>query len=330
VPAASPDDAAGGGASAGGGAEDGAAALGPRLTALIARATAPNPLNRPADADEFLAELQESADDRYGAGWEEEGRSDLARAAAALLALAAGITAGAMAGAGSPAPAAAQSPTASAATTLAKTARRARRAGRLGAGHGPAIAIAAGVIVVAAAGTAVAVVIATHHHHHRGPAQAGPSAAASPGPSLGFTPSGSPSASATPSPSTLAVNPSDPCTWLTPADFAKAGITTGPLHHGSFPGGWRACRNGGTYVGTRSAFLSACPPTLGLFTCTSVSVPGASSAQYLVIPHPSEIEIHAERGGVQYSIGVPGGTGGAQGALIQLMALVLARTAAAS
>jgi serine/threonine-protein kinase len=313
-------------------AVDGAAGLGPRLTTVIARATAPNPLNRPADADELLAELQEAADDRYGADWEEDGRADLARAAAALLALAAGVAAGAAASSAPAAGAAAQEPTTSAATTLVRTGRRARRAGRLGAGHAPTVIIAGAVTAVVAAGTAVAVVVATHHHHH-GPGQAGPSTAASPLQSPGSTPARSPSAGATPSsPATTAtaVNPSDPCTWLTPADFATAGISTGPLHPGSFRGGWRACRNGSTYVGSRSAFLSTCPPTLGFFTCTSVSVPGASSAQYLVIPHPSEIELHAERGGVQYSIGVPGGTGGAQAALIKLMALVLSRTAAAS
>ncbi len=52
-------------------------------------------------------------------------------------------------------------------------------------------------------------------------------------------------------------------------------------------------------------------------------------AEYIVTPKPAEAELHAERGGLQYSIGVPKGAAGLA-ALTRLMELVLTRTAAAS
>lgn len=42
---------------------------GPKLRALLARALAKQPGERPADAAAFLAELEEAAEERYGAGW---------------------------------------------------------------------------------------------------------------------------------------------------------------------------------------------------------------------------------------------------------------------
>ena len=43
--------------------------IGPRLNDLIQRATSVRPEQRPADAAAFLAELEEAARERYGAGW---------------------------------------------------------------------------------------------------------------------------------------------------------------------------------------------------------------------------------------------------------------------
>lgn len=42
---------------------------GPRLADLLARAMSKNPAQRPADAAAFLAELEQAATERYGAGW---------------------------------------------------------------------------------------------------------------------------------------------------------------------------------------------------------------------------------------------------------------------
>jgi hypothetical protein len=192
--------------------------------------------------------------------------------------------------------------------------------------HSPAVIIGTAVAITVAAGTAVAVTLAGHHGT-RNPAGHGTTpttSVAAGGPR--HSPHGTPTSKPSPTVPAIAVNPSDPCTWLTSADFARVGLHPGHLSPGSFPGGWKACRNGRYYVGMRSAFLTGCPPSLGLFTCTSVSVPGASSAQFLDIPRPPEAELHAERGGLQYSIGVPRGVAGSA-VLIRLMELVLSRTA---
>jgi eukaryotic-like serine/threonine-protein kinase len=69
-----------------------------RLRPLVARGMAKDPAARPADAAQFLAELEATAADAYGAGWEPAGRAQLA---AAALGLAAYSAAGAAAGAGS-------------------------------------------------------------------------------------------------------------------------------------------------------------------------------------------------------------------------------------
>jgi len=295
-----------------------AEALGPRLASLIGRATDPDPATRPADAGALLAELQDAADDRFGAGWEDEGRKDLARAALALLAVAAGAAAGAATAGTSAAGEAgtAQGPTASAATVL----RPARRAGRLRsfvAGHVPAVGIGAAAVVVAA-GTAVAVTVATHHHSGRG-GQAGQTAAASQGGQRHRH-------HTSPPPGRVSVNPADPCTWLTPADFAKYGISTGPLKAGNEAGVFRVCRSSSVRVGIRNS-----PAIIGcsvLPNCTNISIPGASAARYLVIAGYGR-EVDAYRGSVEYAVGVTSGSAG-QAALVKLMELVLTRTAAAS
>jgi hypothetical protein len=301
--------------------------MGPRLAGLIARATAADPAARPADAAALLAELEEAAQDRFGAGWEQDGCADLARGVVALLGLAGGAAAGAAMAAGppgtTPTAAPAQGPDTSASTTLSRPLARAR------GGHGPALAISAGVAAGVVAVTGIAIAVATRHHPSAVPGShptTTAAAAATPSPA-----SHTPTPTKRPTkPAVLAVNPNDPCTWLTSADFASEGIAVGALRPGSFPGGWRACRNGDAYVGVRGTFLKGCPPAIaGLFMCTSVSVPGASSAQYLVIPRPPEVELHAEQGGEQYSIGVPKGAA-KSAALIRLMALVLRRIAAAT
>jgi serine/threonine-protein kinase len=54
------------------------------LRPLIARGMAKNPASRPADAGQFIAELQAAATASYGADWESTGRGQLAARAAAL------------------------------------------------------------------------------------------------------------------------------------------------------------------------------------------------------------------------------------------------------
>jgi serine/threonine-protein kinase len=161
--------------------------LGPRLAGLIARATAADPAARPADAGALLVELEEAAEDRYGAGWEEQGRADLARIAAAMLGVAAGVMAGAAAAGGPsavPSAVPVQGPATSATTVLTRP-RRLARAGR--AGHGRVFAIAGGIAAGVVAATGIALAITSHH----GPAHAAPGGPASTGTSAPATPTAS-------------------------------------------------------------------------------------------------------------------------------------------
>jgi len=179
--------------------------------------------------------------------------------------------------------------------------------------------------VVVVAGTAVAVAVATHHGHSgHGPASSpgkpGTSASASPGRSHSSGP-------ATPAPtgSVLAVNPANPCTWLTPADFASVGVTTGPLKAYALPGNWLGCHNGEVIVGRRAP-----GPSVGcsiLPNCTNISVRGATGGRYLVFPGRG-IEVDAYRGGIEYAVAVPSGTANARSALLRLIELVLTRITA--
>jgi Protein kinase domain len=188
-------------APAGAGDGGGAGVMGPRLAGLIGRATAADPAARPADATALLAELDDAAAERYGAGWESTGRADLARVVAALLGLAAGAAAGGVAGAaigGAPAAAASAAssagPATSATTVLAQP-RTFRRAARARGGHGAAFGVAAGVAVAVAAAAGIAVAVVAHHHHRPGQAALGPSAtaaASAPSPSPATTPASSP------------------------------------------------------------------------------------------------------------------------------------------
>src|SRR5262245_5893228 len=137
--------------------------MGPRLAGLIGRATAADPAARPADAGALLAELDEAAEDRYGAGWEAAGQADLARGVAALLGLAAAAVAGAAMAGGPPGAASAipaQGPATRAATFLTRS-RRFRWAARAVGGHGPAIGISAGVAAGVVAVTGIHVAVAT-------------------------------------------------------------------------------------------------------------------------------------------------------------------------
>ena len=162
--------------------------MGPRLTALIARTTSTDPAVRPADAAALLAELDQAANDRYGADWEQDGRADLARGVAAVLGLAAGVAAGvAMAGGlpGTASPAPGQGPATTAGTSLPRPSQL-QRLSRARGGHGRALAMSAGAAagVVAVAGIAVA--IATHRSATHSTPRAHPAtttaAAASPSP----------------------------------------------------------------------------------------------------------------------------------------------------
>jgi len=139
-------------------AQPGGEVMGPRLAGLIARATAADPAARPADAAVLLAELQDAARDRYGAGWEDQGRADLAAGVAAVLGLAAGAAAAAAA-ASEPPPAGTTAGPGARATTIVRPRRLAR------AGHGPAIAISAGAAAGVIAITGIAIAVATHHHN---------------------------------------------------------------------------------------------------------------------------------------------------------------------
>jgi eukaryotic-like serine/threonine-protein kinase len=72
------------------------------LRPLIARGMAKDPAARPANAAQFVAELEATAAAAYGAGWESAGRARLAAGAAALALLAYGATGtAAVTGAGS-------------------------------------------------------------------------------------------------------------------------------------------------------------------------------------------------------------------------------------
>jgi serine/threonine-protein kinase len=99
------------------------------LQALIERGMAKDPRDRPANAMEFVGELNWVADRAYGQDWEERGRSELGRRAAALLLLLIGGIAGAAGGS-------------FAATALAGMARR-KKAVIAGAAVGVLVAIAA-------------------------------------------------------------------------------------------------------------------------------------------------------------------------------------------
>jgi eukaryotic-like serine/threonine-protein kinase len=134
-----------------------------RLRALVARGMAKDPAARPADAAQFLAELEETAAAAYGAGWEPAGRAQLA---AAALGLAAYSAAGAGAGAGSGT---------STTVTWLSTAK-----GAVAAHAFIYTGIAAAVIGIVA-GTLAGISRATEHSPRTAPATAGPATSASPG-----------------------------------------------------------------------------------------------------------------------------------------------------
>ncbi|WP_183101390.1 serine/threonine-protein kinase [Nocardioides pelophilus] len=70
---------------------------GPRLAGLLERSLAKDPAVRPPDAGAFLAELEEAAAERYGAGW--RARASIAGLVASTVSLGAGVVAGAAGGA---------------------------------------------------------------------------------------------------------------------------------------------------------------------------------------------------------------------------------------
>jgi serine/threonine-protein kinase len=206
----------------------GGEAMGPRLAGLIARATAADPAARPADAAALLAELEEEARDRYGTGWEQDGRADLARGVVALLGLAGGAAAGAAMAARAPGTAQAtpaQGPATSASTTLTRPSR-VRRLARARGGHAPATAVLAGAAAGVIAVVGIAVAIATHHH------RSAPAA-------TGGHPSTTAAAAASPSQS----SPSQASPTSTPTSASTlSGKWSGKYsgsYHGTFELSWR-------------------------------------------------------------------------------------------
>ncbi len=188
------------------------------LADLLGRVLAKDPAQRPADARAFLAELEEAATDRYGAGW-------LARASiAGVIASTAGIAvastaAGGAAAGGSPITAATVILGGREAASRAARAHRAARNPRIGSrrvwksvARRPAVAAAviAGAVLITAT-SAAAVVRATRTDPGRttsagnttSPGMSTPTATPTPTATASATPS--PTASATPSPTAPAV-----------------------------------------------------------------------------------------------------------------------------
>ncbi len=122
---------------------------GEKLADLLSRAMAKDPAVRPPDASAFLAELEEAAQEQYGAGWWQ--RASIAGLVASTAA--AGATAAALGGASGATVAGSPTvvTTAAATTGAAKVVRR-------GLSKVAVIATAA-VVIVAAAGTAAAVAL---------------------------------------------------------------------------------------------------------------------------------------------------------------------------
>ncbi|MDQ3733622.1 MAG: serine/threonine protein kinase [Actinomycetota bacterium] len=133
---------------------------GPELADLLARAMAKNPAQRPADAAAFLAELEDAATQRYGAGW--LSRASVAGLVTTTLAGTAAVTAAGTGAAAAPAAQATQTIAYGAAatpTTLAgRTAATAGGTGRRILGMPLAAALVALVLIIAAAAATTAVV----------------------------------------------------------------------------------------------------------------------------------------------------------------------------
>jgi eukaryotic-like serine/threonine-protein kinase len=169
------------------------------LQALIERGLAKDPRDRPAHAVEFVAELNEVADDAYGADWEERGRGELGKRAAALLLLLLGGIAGATGG--------------SFAATLLGGAGRKKKAVIAGAALGIFAAIAVTTTTLALTGSNSSGSPGTANHAAdaaaTNPGTAGPPATGSPtaSPSTTGSPTASPSTTGSPTASPTATSP---------------------------------------------------------------------------------------------------------------------------
>lgn len=128
---------------------------GPHLADLITRAMAKNPAERPADAAAFLAELEQAATQRYGAGW--LSRSSVAGLVTATAGTAATATAAGSSSAAAPAAAVAAAALAYGATTTPATAATtpARTGARILGLPLAGAAIIAALIIAAVATTVV-------------------------------------------------------------------------------------------------------------------------------------------------------------------------------
>ncbi|XVQ10211.1 protein kinase domain-containing protein [Spirillospora sp. CA-255316] len=253
------------------------------LRGLVAHGMAKDPALRPAEAAEFVRELEAAAAEEYGEDWERRGAVLLGAAATALVALfphavatgTAGTAAGAAGGGGSAASTSvASSMVGKGALSGGRVAgrvagrgggraggRAARHAGRLSRTQVLTTAVVASVAVIAIA--TVALVLRTLGDETTSPVTLTTPSPTSPAPASG-TPSPGPSS---PGPSSPA--PSSPVPSTTPADPAPAaGSTspapdtsgtsappTGPPENGRVPGGVTPT----PVVSTRPPPPPACP-----------------------------------------------------------------------
>jgi eukaryotic-like serine/threonine-protein kinase len=173
------------------------------LQALIARGMAKDPRERPANALEFVGELDWVAERAYGPDWEERGRGDLARRASALLLLLLGGVAGAAGGSFG-------------ATLLSALARR-KRLAIIGASVGVIAAIAVTSTTLALSGNNTA---ASTNVASGGPSASGGGSSSAGGSST--TPGTGSSAPGSPTPTTAAPTTTSPAA-TTPAATTPAG-----------------------------------------------------------------------------------------------------------
>jgi len=122
------------------------------LRELIAHGMAKDPAGRPADASQFMTDLEATAAAAYGRDWEDRGRSHLAGRAAALLLLL--LPHGGATGAGTG--------TTTTLTRLSRAIRTATRAGHAGT-HAWLYAGIAAAVVGIAAGSVAAVTVSANH-----------------------------------------------------------------------------------------------------------------------------------------------------------------------
>jgi len=227
------------------------------LQALIERGMAKDPRDRPAHAVEFVAELNWVADRAYGPGWEERGRSDLAKRAAALLLLLLGGIAGAAGGS-------------FAATLLAGMGRK-KKAVIAGAAAGIFAAIAVTTTTLALTGNSAAAPSASPTTNRPAAADAlSPNPVTGGAPTSG-SPTASPSTTTSPTASPSATGPATPGASTTKPPTAGA-PTTNPATPGA-PTTAPPPPPVITVAANPAAVSGACPAEL-----PSLTVPGTISS----------------------------------------------------